>query len=304
MKFLRFATVAALAALSAMVFMTASASASSRYGTVFPSNKLKVKTIDASSGGVPLDANVMVRPAAPSEEVIFRNQQTTAGAAFPVGANSVSDSQELKPVGRCGRAVDGGNPNPNRVICDSHFTRSIEIFTYDGNDTVTIDPAITVGASIRTGHGADTVTGSQSDDSIRTYNEDDTVYGEGGDDRIDLGRGVAYQTAYGDAGPSDPPVSDGDDDLRARQGGFSEEHGGGGADELSSGNAGSLLVGDLGFDSFRGDDGDDTLDATESPAFADDDRLSCGGGNDTYLFDLGVDPLPRVTDHCETQIGS
>ena len=235
---------------------------------------------------------------------MFRQQLTTAGAVFPVGANSVSDSQVLKPVGRCGRAVDGGVPNPNRVICDSHFTRSIDILTADGNDTVTIDPAMTVGASIRTGHGADTVTGSQSNDKIKTYNDDDTVYGEGGDDRIDLGKGVAYQTAYGDAGPSDPPVSDGDDQLQARQGGFSEEHGGGGDDELRSGDEGSLLVGDLGFDSFKGDDGDDMLDATESPAFADDDHPSCGGGNDTYLFDLGVDPLPSVAGHCETQIGS
>jgi Ca2+-binding RTX toxin-like protein len=116
--------------------------------------------------------------------------------------------------------------------------RSIKATLGDGNDILTINPAITVPATIDGGNGDDRLAGGSGNDVITGGAGNDVLTGGDGNDKLDGGEG-GNNLAGGN----------GNDSLVA----------GAGADVLSGGAGNDLLDGGRGADRIAGDLGNDTV---------------------------------------------
>ncbi|HWT95843.1 MAG TPA: calcium-binding protein, partial [Solirubrobacteraceae bacterium] len=144
----------------------------------------------------------------------------------------------------------------------------------DLDDTLTIAPEVTVGATLIDGPGNDTVTGGAKKDTFVGSPGDDTLLGGAGDDTFGDAGGTGADTIDGGAGwdvadlsgrtadlhvALDDVRNDGqageDDDIRAT---VEQVDGGAGSDRLVGSDGPNTLRGNRGDDSFDGRGGADT----------------------------------------------
>lgn len=147
----------------------------------------------------------------------------------------------------------------NGVVVDSRpeaAVRLIRVFSGRGGDTIAVDlPGnFGIGTLIDSGHGADTVTGSDGSDTILAGPGGDTISGGRGRDSI-----------WG--GPGEDSIS-----------------GGAGGDTVSGGSGNDAISGDDGSDTLDGNGGRDTLRAGRGR-----NSLVGGAGHDTFFGIAGVD---------------
>ncbi|HZN65231.1 MAG TPA: calcium-binding protein [Tepidisphaeraceae bacterium] len=112
----------------------------------------------------------------------------------------------------------------------------------NGNDTISVDAAISIAATLRGGNGRDTLTGGSGDDRLEGGNGKDGLNGASGDDDLLGGNG-----------------SDALD-------------GGGGADKLAGGRGKDRVTGGDGDDTFHGDAASEVLDKADDESVAEKTR--------------------------------
>lgn len=139
--------------------------------------------------------------------------------------------------------------------------------------------------------------GADEDDSIDGTASADVLRGEEGEDTIDGGAGNDTLFADDEAKHTRAnPVDDSDDVMQGEQGddtivgsaGANELEGGDGADNIVTGPGNDTAV-----DQVFGGDGDDEIDAVNTPPSR--DVIDCGGGTDHVMVDL----LDEVNNNCE-----
>ncbi len=164
-------------------------------------------------------------------------------------------------------------PNPEDVevflngVSQGVYQPSGELraFGEDGNDTITVDAAITLPSYLRGDAGNDTLRGGAGPDRLIGGDGDDQLFGLGGDDLLKGNQGA--DTLSGGA----------DNDELLGGGGADTISGGGGDDLLRGGGGADVLNGDSGADVLIGQGGGDTLDG--------------GGGRDILIGGNGKDVL-------------
>jgi Ca2+-binding RTX toxin-like protein len=144
------------------------------------------------------------------------------------------------------------------AVCSSKPGKvtEVQVYTFDGNDSVTVVAGSAAHTFLFGGSGDDTLTGGQGGTSI---------YGEAGDDTLTGGK--TFDTIVGDAG-NDKIV------------------GASGYDRLEGGPGDDIISGDAGGDSILGGDGNDKLAAGDG-----DDTLAGGDGSDTVTGGAGQDVI-------------
>lgn len=142
-------------------------------------------------------------------------------------------------------------------------------------------------------NGADTINGTQGNDTILALGGADTVNGRGGDDVIEGGNGNdtlnggdGNDRIEGDNGADVINGGAGRDFLTGDAGNDIIDGGAGDDGVLSGGDGSDIVSGGGGDDTLDGDDGADTLSGG-----ADDDTLFGGDGNDQMAGDGGDDEL-------------
>jgi Ca2+-binding RTX toxin-like protein len=178
---------------------------------------------------------------------------------------------------------------------------SIVIDGSKGNDWISIDGSLTVGAAIDGGAGNDRITGGGGDDTILGDRGNDRLQGGGGNDTVNAGAGNDWvwggdgdDIVHGDAGHDHLFGDAGFDQLfgdaghDALQGGADDDllDGGAGHDRLRGGDGNDQLFGQEGKDQLYGELGDDLLDGG-----GDNDKLWGGEGNDVIKGGTGADHL-------------
>ena len=141
-----------------------------------------------------------------------------------------------------------------------------------GNDSIYIDPQLTMPAMIDGGSGNDSLAGGGGND---------TIHGGDGDDEITGGPGNDF--LFGDAGNDQIEGDDGGDDIR----------GGTGDDTLHGGTGVDLILGEAGQDTLLGGDGDDVVfgDDQSNDTVRGNDVLDGGAGNDQLVGGPGNDAI-------------
>jgi len=151
-----------------------------------------------------------------------------------------------------------------------------------GNDTITIEPGVTVSATLNGGDGDDHLFGGElgsvlhggaGNDQLSGRSGNDQLFGDEGDD--DLFGGAGNDTLDGGAG----------NDVLQGQTGNDTLIGGEGDDVLTGGLGDDLLQGGNGDDQLTGDDGND------NPTAGGNDRLEGGAGRDVLEGEAGNDVL-------------
>ena len=157
----------------------------------------------------------------------------------------------------------------------------IVIRSLDGNDSITIDPSVTVPAVIEAGRGNDTVRAGSGNDTVDGGYGDDMIYGGAGDDlfadsygRDSLYGGAGNDKAYGGYGEDLLEGGEGNDTLL----------GGHDSDTLYGHDGADSLFGSYGDDEVYGNAGDDTLNGSFG-----DDYLAGQTGNDQLMGESGDD---------------
>lgn len=145
-----------------------------------------------------------------------------------------------------------------------------DIFTRGGRDTVD------------GGGGNDTIAGGEGNDSLRGNDNDDTVRGGVGKDTIEGINGE--DRLFGDAG--DDSINGGAKDDRIEGGVGDDEIEGGIGDDTIIGGPGVLGAGESDDDTIRGEGGDDSI--VGGPG---DDVLEGGGGSNTLIGGDGADTI-------------
>jgi serralysin len=142
------------------------------------------------------------------------------------------------------------------------LVHAITISGLGSNDTITLDPSVTVGATIAGGAGNDSIVGGTGGDSLGGGQGDDTIAGAGGIDTI---RGGAGNDSLGGGGGNDQIVGGaGNDTIR----------GGGGNDAITGGLGNDQLFGGAGNDNFLAHDGQtDSVDGGLGTDIADADAF-------------------------------
>lgn len=149
---------------------------------------------------------------------------------------------------------------------------SISVTFFEGDDTLSVDPAIDVPI---------TVNGGAGDDVLQTGSGDDWLYGHDGNDTLSGGAG--QDRMYGQMG-DDTLYGGADRDLMSGQGG-NDWLGGEDGNDILYGNGGNdYLFGHRGKDRLFGHEGGDVL-----VGGADNDRLSGSLGRDILLAGTGAD---------------
>jgi Ca2+-binding RTX toxin-like protein len=177
----------------------------------------------------------------------------------------------------------------------------IAIIGYSGDDTITVDDAITASCWIDGGAGNDNIKGGSGDDVLGGGQGDDTINGSAGNDKI-FGRTGNDNITAGDgndivvAGAGNDIVHGGDgNDILFGGAGLDELYGelgadicdgGAGNDKLDGGDANDHVFGDQGADQLFGGDGNDYLDAG-----AGNDSCLGGNGDDKIKGGAGFDSL-------------
>jgi Ca2+-binding RTX toxin-like protein len=202
--------------------------------------------------------------------------------------------------------ADGGAGN-DTITVDAAVTVPVELRGGDGNDTLQggNGAALLLGGAghdhlIATAHGAmldgeegnDTLQGGAQADTLQGGAGNDSLRGGGGADQLEGGAGD--DTLFGEAG-TDKLV--GDDGQNLLDGGDEADTlvGGDGRDTLRGGAGNDTLQGGGEADLLFGDAGNDLLqgeaDADELHGGADNDTLEGNGGNDRLLGEAGIDAL-------------
>ena len=178
---------------------------------------------------------------------------------------------------------------------------SIVIDGSKGNDWISIDGALVVGAAINGGAGNDRITGGGGDDTILGDRGNDRLQGGGGNDTVNAGAGNDWvwggdgdDLVHGDAGHDHLFGDAGFDQLfgdaghDALQGGADDDllDGSTGHDRLRGGDGNDQLFGQEGKDHLYGELGDDLLDGGDEK-----DKLWGGEGNDVIKGGTGADHL-------------
>jgi uncharacterized delta-60 repeat protein len=164
------------------------------------------------------------------------------------------------------------NGTPSQIF--TNVTGRIVATGGAGNDTITVDAAVTVGADIRGGIGNDTLTGGSGNDSIDGQAGQDSLVGGNGNDT--LTGGADNDTSIGGAG-NDSISNNGGDDLLDGGTGNDTLVCGGGADQAVGGDDNDSITGGTGNDTLTGGNGNDTING--------------GAGNDLIDGGSGIDDL-------------
>ncbi|MGN6625999.1 MAG: calcium-binding protein [Tepidisphaeraceae bacterium] len=129
----------------------------------------------------------------PSESAFFQTLDARRlFAAINISGTSGDDSIALTIAGNAVQVDFNGSTSYYTAV------NSITISAGGGNDTVTIDPSITLGTAIGGNSGNDTITGGSGPDQINGNDGNDTIYGGSGDDVINGNAG--NDTIYGQNG--------------------------------------------------------------------------------------------------------
>ncbi len=168
-----------------------------------------------------------------------------------------------------------------------------------GNDTITVDPKVTVPLQITGGLGNDTIIGGSGNDTIIDSYGANTIDGGAGDDIIianglDLPMWVAGNTINGGDGNDYIEGSNVKDKLSGGNG-YDVIYGLGGNDEIRGGAGNDYLDGGKGNDTIYGDDGNDNIIGGKGNdqlyGASGDDLLIGASGHDTISGDEGRDKV-------------
>jgi Ca2+-binding RTX toxin-like protein len=166
-----------------------------------------------------------------------------------------------------------GSFTPNQIAF------GIEIESRQGNDSVTIDPAITIGVDCDGATGNDTITGGSGDDDIKGGPGKDQIFGNAGNDNLE-----------GESGK----------DSLSGGAGIDAVDGGSGRDLCSGGDGNDLVVGGSGNDDLSGDVGDDRIRG--GPGVDDcnggdgNDDIDGGSGRDRVTGGPGTDDFNELSN--------
>lgn len=179
--------------------------------------------------------------------------------------------------------------NNIKVACSGilkNFAKSsvnkIVITAGEMNDSIWINPKLTIATSINAGAGNDTVYGSSGNDTIDAGPGDDSVNGGDGNDYIvggsgkdSLAGGKGNDTIWGGDGNDYITGVDGDD-LLYGDNGDDTIYGDAGNDTISGGAGNDSIAGGSNNDELYGNDGDDSLNGGSG-----NDKLDGGSGNNS-----------------------
>ncbi|MGH8032580.1 MAG: M91 family zinc metallopeptidase [Luteimonas sp.] len=231
------------------------------------------RTQTTSSSGQPLFIDQLGNTAQ-VEITRERTAEDNGGGNFSVLADQLvfktGDSSDRVSLTR---TTDGGlslDVNGEQYDVSLAPGQQLTIRSGAGDDSIAVDPSVTINLIIEAGDGADTVQGGSGNDRID---------GGAGNDRITTGSGFGY--VFGGSG---------DDTIRAGNG-TNTLYGGDGVDTINGGNGNDYIEGGKGNDVINsgggrnvvsGGLGDDTIAAAVS------DRVYTGGGTNT-VGGLGSD---------------
>jgi Ca2+-binding RTX toxin-like protein len=196
-----------------------------------------------------LQAAAVARAAEPSWTVLLVGGP--GDDSFHVG---LSDDGRTYEIGSAAPLEVGGSVcrhpggDPLALRCDAPSIAGFEVLGEAGNDSVQIDPAVTVPATLSGGDGDDSLIGGAGNDKVSGGDGTDRLSGGPGDDEI-----------AGGNGPDGIAGDLGDDKLGGE----------GGADVLAGGDGSDALFGGVRSDRLFGGPGDD--------------RVNGGGGRD-FLY--------------------
>jgi Ca2+-binding RTX toxin-like protein len=130
------------------------------------------------------------------------------------GRNYEIDSTEPLEVG--GTICSHPEEDPDRLWCTAATVSGFEVNSGSGDDTVVIDPKVTVPVTLRGGAGSDRLGGGGGGDRLVGGAGPDVLLGRGGDDSI-FG-GAARDRILGGAGNDQLRGGPGDDLIRGGPG--------------------------------------------------------------------------------------
>jgi Ca2+-binding RTX toxin-like protein len=171
--------------------------------------------------------------------------------------------------------VFGGRGDDHITVATAQGARLRAVTAHGGVGDDTIDlGAVMVPIYLTGGGGADTMTGGSGDDVLSGGSGPDIMRGGKGYDVVDYSRRTAPVAATADDAADDGTVAPAEGDDVGSD--IEEVRGGGGADQLAAGPAGTTLVGNGGDDILTGGPGEDHLVGGLGA-----DAMSGGAGTDT-----------------------
>ena len=166
--------------------------------------------------------------------------------------------------------------NGNATLHDADAFDRIRFDTGNGDDLVSVDPAVSQPTYADLGNGDDTFLGGAGNDAVFGGLGHDALWGGIGDD-----------TLRGEDG-NDLLVGDVHDDLLIGHAGDDTLVGGRGDDTLHAGDGNDHADGGAGFDNLTGGDGDDELHGGLAPDFIE------GNAGDDLIYSDGPDHWPTA----------
>ena len=157
----------------------------------------------------------------------------------------------------------------------------------NGNDTININSAVTIAASITGGNGNDTLTGGAGNDTINGNADDDSITGGNGDDSLIAGAG--NDNLFGGIGNDTLSAGAGNDLLDGGDGNNSIA-GGQGIDSITAGNGNNIITGASDNDSITVGDGNNSITGGTG-----NDSITAGNGNNTIKGGSGDDVIVSGT---------
>jgi Ca2+-binding RTX toxin-like protein len=223
----------------------------------------------------------------------LESRQLLAIAVTPEGVLTVTGTNKSDRIGLVLSASDiQVTINKQSLAIPLAGLTGIDIAGLKGNDRITIDPAITLPATIdggagndriHSGGGNDTIHGGRGNDRIDGGAGEDLLFGENGNDR--LAGGLGNDELDGGAGNDWLLGGDGNDILKG-QWGVDHIYGNAGDDQAFGGPKNDKIFGGPGLNLLHGGDGNDFIAGGE-----DDDQLFGDAGKDQLYGTSGNDRL-------------
>jgi subtilase family serine protease len=140
------------------------------------------------------DSNFTVSLDALTQTVLGTGVTLIGTQLFIVGGSSSNDQVQVSPVGTSPTGSTGVQVKAklNGVTTTTTFSQSglsLQIVGYSGNDTIVLDPRLTVTAAISAGNGNDTVQAGSGTLCVTLGNGNDNVALGGGNNTVTLGNG-------------------------------------------------------------------------------------------------------------------